>query len=215
MSEDLHDCEHEDCHAMGMDDNQFLAHRVIHRVDDRAAATEKAIVGPLVKQIASLKGQIDTLPGSLGAHFHASFDSMEPTHAHLEDMLTNAEDCPGCAYAKAEYDASLRETFGAEQAEAAAARAAEAEAAKHATPPKPAPVVPRTFDIDDLDHFAVGAYGMETIEGDKYKYTIKVKPGADNAELAAEAIAEGRVIPANCVIRTGEDGTRYVCDPAA
>ena len=215
MSEDLHDCDREDCRAIGMDDSQFLAHRVIHRVDDRATATERAIVGPLVEQISSLKGQIDALPGSLGAHFHASFDNMEPTHAHLEDMLIYAEDCPGCAHAKAKYDAKLRETFDAEQAEAAEARAAEAEAAKQAAPPKPAPVVPRAFGMDELDHFGVGAYGMETIENDEGKYTIKIKSGADNAELAAEAIAEGRVIPPNCAIRTGADGIRYVCDPAA
>ena len=91
----------------------------------------------------------------------------------------------------------------------------EAEAAKQAAPPKPAPVVARAFDIDELDHFGVGAFGMETIEGDGYRYTIKAKPGTDNAELAAEAIADGRVLPANCVIRTGEDGSRFVCDPEA
>ena len=132
-----------------------------------------------------------------------------------------------CAKVKSEYDAKLLETFQADQADASAAAEAagppEAEAAEVADPPpvaeepaveEPAPVVPRVFDMDDVDHFKVGAYGMETVLDEATgKYTIKVKPGADNAELAQEGIENG-VVPENCVLRVGADGkTSYVCAP--
>ena len=171
-------------------------------------------VDTLTTAVHSLAQRVDGLPGSLAAHFHSALDNLEPTHAHLEDMLTYAEDCPGCAHARAEYDTKLRQKFDAEQGEAAEARAAEAEAIKQAEPPKPTPVVPRIFDLDEdsLDLFGVGAFGMEYIEGEEGKYTIKVKAGADALELANEAIADG-ILPANCVLRVGEDGkTTYVCD---
>ena len=183
----------------------------------------------IIGAVDELRGEIQAQPGAVARHFQATIDNMDPKHMHLHDVISHAEsgDCPACVSFKSDYDAKLLETFTTDQADAAATAAAEAEAAAVAATPaaeepaeepaaeEPAPVVARVFDMDDIDHFKVGAYGMETVLDDVTgKYTIKVKPGDDNAELANEAIADGRVLPANCVLRVGDGGkTTYVCDP--
>ena len=62
---------------------------------------------------------------------------------------------------------------------------------------------------------AVASFGVRSNapSAEAAKITIKVKEGEDAAELANQAIADG-ILPANCVLRVGEDGkTTYVCDP--
>ena len=207
-------CDHDGCRYRTEDPVAAAIHESGHRVDDVRDDLQAQMnaVAEQVAPLATISDSVAALPGAIARHFHAAIDSLETPPVHLPEVMVHAEedDCPTCMSFKAGYDLKLREEL---EAETAAAAAAAAEEATRAAPPKPAPVVPRTFDIDELDHFGVGAFGMQTIEGDQYKYTIRVKPGTDNEELAAEAIAEGRVIPANCVIRTGVDGSRYICGP--
>ena len=211
-------CDHGGCRYRTEDPVAAAIHESGHRVDDVRDDLQVQInaVAEQVSPLATLSDSVAALPGAIARHFHAAIENLEASPGHLPEAMAHAEedDCPACKSFKASYDGKLLEQFEAERAAAAAAAAQEA---KRGEPPKPAPVVARIFEMDDLDHFGVGAYGMEAVlDDDTGMYTIKVKPGTDNAELAAEAVAEGRVLPANCVLRVGADGkTTYVCDPAA
>ena len=217
MSDPLHDCMHDGCSTKAMTDDQFVAHQLGHRIDDRVDAAKTELAEGFGAQIADVRNQIDALPGALGRHFHAAIDDLDPKHTHLTDIVEHAEegDCELCTQFKTEYDAKVtaaaRATFETEQAEAEAARVAEAEAAKQAEPAKPTPVKPRVFG-NDLDLFSVGAHDLAYDEVADNKYIVYVKPGEEDEEFPRQTIERG-VLPTNCVIRTGEDGRRYICDP--
>ena len=206
------------CGTFRTDDQASMGvHQQGHKIDAQAKAIgeQGKQIETLAQAVVGLKESVDSQPGSMGAHFHSALEHYEQKHTHLNEVLAHADDddCPECVRVKAEYDAKLLEQFNADQAVAETPPAEEPPAEEPAAE-EPAPVVARVFEMDDVDHFKVSAYGMETVLDDETgKYTIKVKPGDDNAELAQEGIENG-VVPENCVLRVGEDGkTSYVCDP--
>lgn len=208
----------------GMTSDQFMAHSLGHRIDDRVGGAQAGLEKSFTSQIAQLRTEIASIPGAIGQHFHHAIDGLDPTHQHFTEMLEHAtaegdDACPACQQVKGEYDAKLtaaaRETFEAEQDEAAAAQAAAAAEAKREEPPKPAPVKPKVWDAmeTDFNFLGVTAYGMEyeeTDDGDGTQYVVWVKPGEE--EEAKQGIEDG-MFKEPCVIRTDENGKQWICDP--
>ena len=227
-------CENDDCKTRVFDNiPEATAHHVAHLFQDQAKNLASAVqetVRPLIERSAGQTEPIDLTPvaeaitglkrhsEAVGAMVSDSLLNFDPVHAHVTEVMAEAERCATCK-------ATLEEL----ETRAVAKKAPKSFVTREdplnellGTRAKPAginglaakkPDTTKLLEVpdDDVDYFALSAHGIEAepTENGRVRFLVKDK------ESAQVAIEEGNLLPEKCRVAVGPDGkTEYICEAA-
>lgn len=218
-------CERPECQAELINDGAVALHAFDHRLADntsRLGSVERAVKVAVAAGVQQFSDKLPALTDQIGARIQAleqAVDALPPQHAQLIEVVSHAQDCPGCKSVLADIKATLTEEI---KGAAPAAKPAEAIAPPPAAslpadkPPDPQKAQPKVklFDWDTkLRPLTLNAYGLK-IEEAPDGIRVGVKPGwEDEADAGLKELIEDGHLPEGCVIAVGPDGkTKMVCE---